>query len=111
MRLHLPDAFPNVDLPTALVAETQVTTLQTGLSGCEVLVTLPNNYGVVLIHGRPTAYCDEHTVEAELVRIHRDTGIFTVAHDTGIRTDEPPAIQGWATGEWLSDTLSALAEL
>lgn len=111
MRLPLPQQFPDVDLPLEIVAATVVTRVQTGLPGVDLLVILPNNYGLYLIHGRHAAYCGDSTVEALVVHVHRETGVHTPADDTPVRTTGGPGLQGWADGAWLADALSTLARL
>lgn len=112
MRLPLPPEFPDVDLPLELVASTVISRVQTGLPGRDLLVILPNNFGLIMTHGRESAWCNADTVEAVIVRVRdRDMGLWLPAHDTKIRTTDGGTIQGWATGEWLAASLLHLASL
>lgn len=112
MRLLLPDTFPDVDVPLEIAASAIISVVQTGLPGTELVVILPNNYGLSLIHGRHGAYCDEHTVEAQLAWFpDPDLDVFTPAFNTGLLTNAGPSLQARADGEWLAEALRALAAL
>lgn len=112
MRLPLPPAFPDVDLPPDMAARMVVTTLRTGLPGTDLLVFHPNNYGLVLIHGRTGTWCDDCSVEAVIVRVrNRESGLWLPATDTKIRTTGGGTIQGWADAAWLAAALTHLATL